>query len=132
MFLNRLNLEEKEAFIQLAHHVARSDNNFSEKEKIVITEYCIEMQIKSVDYHESEFNLVKILDTFKDPEHKKLVLLEIMALVYSDEILHSAEKAILEKIAKHFNLNPSLFTVYKEWAKAALANYALGRALIGI
>ncbi len=32
MFLNRLEKEEKIAFLELAHYVARSDNDFSEKD----------------------------------------------------------------------------------------------------
>ena len=31
MFLNRLEKEEKIAFLELAHYVARSDNDFSDK-----------------------------------------------------------------------------------------------------
>lgn len=31
MFLNRLNQDEKIAFLELAHHIARSDNNFSKE-----------------------------------------------------------------------------------------------------
>ena len=48
MFLNRLIGEEKIAFLELAHYVARSDNNFSESEKEIISKYCTEMQIDNI------------------------------------------------------------------------------------
>lgn len=36
MFLNRLEKEEKIAFLELAHYVARSDNDFSLSQKDII------------------------------------------------------------------------------------------------
>ena len=41
MFLNRLEKEEKIAFLELAHYVARSDNDFSLSQKDIINNYCI-------------------------------------------------------------------------------------------
>jgi galactose-1-phosphate uridylyltransferase len=45
MFLNRLENEEKVAFLELAHHIARSDDDFSDQQKEIIATYCMEMQI---------------------------------------------------------------------------------------
>ena len=36
MFLNQLNKEEKIAFLELVHYIARSDNDFSKAEKTTI------------------------------------------------------------------------------------------------
>lgn len=132
MFLNKLNTEEKKSFLQLAHHVARIDDEFSEKQKTIISEYCVEMQIEDAGYNGNEFKLEQALSVFTDSKNQKIALLEIMALVYSDGVLHSAEETVLQKIVEQFGLNPNVSTVYKEWAKAALAIYAQGKSLVEI
>ena len=130
MFLNRLEKEEKIAFLELAHYVARSDNDFSDKEKNVINIYCTEMQISDVDYDKSSFNLGLTLSKIKSSQSQKIILLEIMALIYSDNILHQSEEIILQDIINKFQLDSKLIPIYAEWSKAILALSIQGEALI--
>ena len=46
MLLMKLEAREKFAFLQLAHYLARVDNNFGKEEEEVILEYCDEMGIE--------------------------------------------------------------------------------------
>lgn len=130
MFLNRLSLSEKEAFLSLAHHIANIDESFSKEEQRIIDKYCMEMQIDDVDYKPQEFNFEAVLSTFESESHQKIVLLEIMALIYSDGYLHQAEENVLSEIVAFFELNPNLAIVYKEWAKSILSLFIQGEALI--
>ena len=130
MFLNKLDNKEKIAFLELAHHIARSDNDFSDKQKEIISTYCLEMQIKDIAYKEDGYNLDITLSKFKNDDNKKVVLLEVMALVYSDNILHKEEKKILDVMIAKFNLNPILIDVYSESTKSILAITAQGHALL--
>ncbi|PWE23566.1 hypothetical protein DF188_02525 [Aliarcobacter skirrowii] len=130
MFLNRLEKEEKIAFLELAHYVARSDNDFSDKEKNVINIYCTEMQISDVDFDKSSFNLGLTLSKIKSSQSQKIILLEIMALIYSDNILHQSEEIILQDIINKFQLDSKLIPIYAEWSKAILALSMQGEALI--
>ncbi|MBP7025618.1 MAG: hypothetical protein KBE24_11415 [Fusobacteriaceae bacterium] len=130
MFLNRLEKEEKIAFLELAHYVARSDNDFSDKEKNVINIYCTEMQISDVDFDKSSFNLGLTLSKIKSSQSQKIILLEIMALIYSDNILHQSEEIILQDIINKFQLDSKLIPIYAEWSKAILALSIQGEALI--
>lgn len=130
MFLNRLTLEEKEAFLHLAHYIAHVDDDFSQKERDIIDKYCMEMQIDDVEWSEEKFQRGAVLDVFQEESHKKIVLLEIMALVFSDGYLHQEEEQTLDEIVKHFGLNPNLGVVYKEWAKSILSLFVQGEALI--
>lgn len=132
MFLNRLSEEEKKAFLELAHHVARVDDNFHDQEQIIIDKYCMEMQMDDIEYDESSFDIENTLSIIKEESNKKIVLLEVMALVYSDNILHPAEEKVLNKIVTLFKLNPNLAIVYKEWAKSILSLFTQGEALIHI
>ncbi len=130
MFLNRLNEKEKIDFLKLAHYIAHSDNDFSNKEKETMAIYCAEMQINDIDFDKANFDLDSTLLEIESSQSQKIVLLEIMALVYSDNILHQSEQEVLEKIVNKFNLNPKLASVYAEWSKAILALTIQGMSLI--
>ncbi|PCM45944.1 TerB family tellurite resistance protein [Marinobacter sp. ANT_B65] len=130
MFLNRLTLKEKQAFLTLAHHVANIDEDFSKEERVIIDKYCMEMQIDDVEYDPDNFDLDDVLEVFEDDGHKKIALLELMALVFSDGQLHSAEEITINEIVERFGLNPNLAIVYKEWAKSILSLFIQGEALI--
>lgn len=130
MFLNRLEKEEKIAFLELAHYVARSDNDFSLSQKDIINNYCIEMQIENIEFNVNKFDIYNTLGKITNKKSQKIVLLEIMALIYSDNFLHEEERKVLEKILEEFNLNYNLATVYGEWAKAILSLYIQGNALV--
>jgi len=132
MFLDRLKKKEKVAFLELAHHMARSDNDFSESQKSIIAKYCMEMQIDDIKYNKNNFNLKKVLSKFKSKSSQKIALLEIVALVYSDNILHSEEKRVLDLMIKNFRLKKSLVVIYSQWSKSILALYAQGQALIDL
>lgn len=132
MFLNRLNPWEKSAFLLIAHHVAHADGEFCDREQLIIDKYCMEMQVDDVDYSTSDFNLADNLAVFERDSHKKIALLELMALVFSDEVYHPAEKAVIDEIVEIFELNPNLAVVYKEWAKSILSLFIQGEALIHI
>ena len=71
MFLNRLEGNEKKAFLMLAHHIARSDGDFSESQENIISKYCMEMQIDDVTYEEEEFNLIQVLEEVESPSSQK-------------------------------------------------------------
>jgi len=130
MFLNRLTYEEKEAFLLLAHHVAHSDNNLSVDEELVIDKYSMEMQMDDIEYDETKFNLTEVLSTFTQDSHKKIALLEIMALVYADGVVAEEEENLIKAMISQFDLNPNLAVVYREWSKSILSLFVQGEALI--
>ena len=131
MFLNRLNAEEKTAFLVLAQHVARSDADFSAEERIVIAKYCMEMQIDDLDdCDDSNFNLEQVLNRFDTISHRNIMLLELMVLVYADGRLARQESLLINRFVEHCHINPNLSIIYKEWAKNILSLYLQGEALI--
>jgi len=130
MFLNRLNKEEKVAFLELAHHVARSDGDFADEEKEIISKYCMEMQIEDIEFEEEKFDIYTTLGKIEKERSRKIVILEIMALIYADNFLHEEERKVLEKMLEEFDLSYNLAIVYTEWSKAMLSLYTQGNALI--
>jgi len=130
MFLNKLNSEEKVAFLKLAHHIARSDGDFDEEEKLTISTYSMEMGIDDTGYNQDTFNLKDTLSIISNMQSRKIVLMEIMALVYADDIVSESERKILSSITTSFELEYSEAVICKEWAKATLALVAQGQAII--
>jgi len=129
MFLNKLEEDEKIAFLKLAHYIARSDDDFTENEQETISTYCMEMQVEDIVYDKDNFNLNDTLEVIKSKENQKIVLLEIMALIFSDG-LHKEEQRILNVIIKKYNIDKILILVYAEWSKAILSIVNQGQALI--
>ncbi|BCZ19954.1 hypothetical protein NHP190012_15960 [Helicobacter sp. NHP19-012] len=137
MFLGALNAEEKKAFLQIAHHFAWSNDDFSDAQKEVIATYCLEMQIEDIDYKADQFDLKATLGVFKQKEHQKIVLLETMALAMADrlthlEALHEGERAVLDTMIQSFGLKPNLARIYADWTKAMLVLTDQGKNLIAL
>ncbi|TLX46087.1 TerB family tellurite resistance protein [Pseudoalteromonas phenolica] len=130
MFLNRLTINEKQAFLVLAHHVAHSDNDFSMEEEILIAKYCMEMQMDDIEYDEARFDLASVLNTFECDSHQKIALLELMALIHADGNVAKEEQQLLNDMVAHFGLNPNLVIIYREWSKNILSLFTQGEALI--
>ncbi|BEG57192.1 hypothetical protein NHP21005_08800 [Helicobacter sp. NHP21005] len=137
MFLGALNAEEKRAFLQIAHHFAWSNHDFSDAQRGVIATYCLEMQIEDITYEADQFDLKSTLGVFKQKEHQKIVLLETMALAMADrlthlEALHEGEKEVIDTMVKTFGLEPHLATIYADWTKAMLVLTNQGKNLIAL
>ncbi|RUM43805.1 MAG: TerB family tellurite resistance protein [Hydrogenimonas sp.] len=132
MFLLKLNKNEKKAFLQLAHYVARVDGNFGDEEKVVMQTYAYEMGIEDEGFKENEFNLDRTLESFETDEAKKIVLIEIMALIYADNKVDEKEEEIIENICKKFTITRKKTMLYEEWTKAMLALYKQGELFLSV
>jgi len=132
MFLNRLNSKEKVSFLELAHHVARSDGDFTKDEKSIVESYCFEMQIEDIEYNEENFKLSKVLAVFENKMSEKVLLLELMALVYSDNKVDCKEQEIIDTIVQSFAINSSLAKIYEEWTKTILSVSSQGALLLEV
>lgn len=140
MFLNLLEKDEKVAFLAIAHHLAWSNNDFSPTQQSVIANYCLEMQIDDISYDkncEEHFSLTDTLAQIKSPRSRRIVLLEAMALVFAEHVvhvdnIHPEEKRVIDEMIKAFNLTKNHALIYSEWTKAVLSLTTQGRALIDL
>ena len=132
MFLNKLDTKSKEVFLQLAHHVARSDESFTDMQKSLIGGYLKEMNISDVEYNNETFSLSECIKNVTDKEYQKIILIEILAIVYTDNVMHPAEKEIIDTIVDTWNINSSLVVVYGEWSRSLLSLYIQVEALLDL
>ena len=99
MFLNSLNMEEKNAFYSIALDVISADGILSSKEELLLSQYLEEMNIDRSSV--KPVVLEDALDVIKasgDSISKKIYL-ELYALSMCDEDFNESEKQLLEYIA---------------------------------
>lgn len=128
MLLMKLEAREKFAFLQLAHYLARVDNNFGNDEEEFILEYCDEMGIENIDNFDIEnFNLEATLNNFKSQRSRKIVLLELMILVHIDNIFNINEQILIEKISKIFGIGAKDLNDFSSWGKNVAKLYEVAK-----
>ena len=96
MFLNRLDLVEKEAFISLAVKAAEANGQIADEEYQMIEEYCKEMGIAFFDAKNLQ-SLDKIVRVYSEAseQHKKIAVLELVGLMYADGGYDLKERAFV-------------------------------------
>lgn len=105
MFLGQLSEKEKNAFISLSVHASNSNDVFVEEEKVMIQEYCKEMEIPFFDA-DNAISMDEVVEVFKNSENfiKKIVLLETLGLLYSDGEFDDSEKGFINDYAMKIGL----------------------------
>ncbi len=106
MFLNRLNLTEKGAFVSMAFHAAKANGQVEEEEKIMIGEYCKEMGLTLPD-DVTVKPMNELMDVYSnsDLQHKKIVVLEIIGMMYADGEYDNDEKEFVKSLAQKLELS---------------------------
>ena len=131
MLLMKLQPKEKFSFLQLAHYLARIDNEYGEKEEEIILEYCAEMGIENDnDFELDDFNLEDTLKDFKSNKSKKIVILELMILIHADDKFDLKERTLITEINTAFDFSIKDIEFYSQWGKAVAALYSQGRLFI--
>jgi len=122
----KLNNKEKFAFLQLAYYLAYIDGEFQEKEETIIDEYCAEMGIEKTHFDLDTFNLEETLNDIQTHKSKKIVVLELMILIHSDDRFHELEEKVLNIITESFSISKKQLALYSQWGKIASALYIQG------
>ena len=131
MLLMKLEAKEKFSFLQLAHYLARIDNDYGEKEQEIILEYCAEMGIENDDdFDINEFSLEQTLKDFKSTKSKKIVVLELMILIHADDKFDLKERQLISKINNTFKLEDDSLEFCSQWGKGVAALYSQGKLFI--
>lgn len=131
MLLMKLETKEKFSFLQLAHYLARIDNNFGEKEVEILKEYCTEMGIDFIDSFDMDsFCLEEILSHFKSKKSQKIVLLELMILIHIDNDFHVNEQELIKKITDKFEISLDDAGDFSQWGKSVAMLYQVANIFI--
>ena len=99
MFLHLLKDNEKEAFIDLCRLAAACNGSVSEEEEITIEQYCAEMGISFPMSHAQTLEGVLSCFTDSDIRSRKIVVFEIIGLIFADGDFDEKESQFIEKIS---------------------------------
>lgn len=102
MFLNRLSSEQKDLFLDLCIHASMANNDFAEEEKLMIQQYCDEMQLSDVRYEANldlDKSVSKLVEISSKPE-LKMITLELTGLILSDNKYDDFEKTFMHSFAE--------------------------------
>ncbi len=131
MLLMKLQSKEKFSFLQLAHYLARIDNNFGVREEEIILEYCTEMGIENLDSFDIErFSLNDILKDFKSEMSKRIVILELMILIHIDHTFNLNEQNLVKEISNSFGIDLKDVNDYSQWGKSVAMLYEVAKIFI--
>ena len=115
MFLNRLDLREKQTFISLAFNGANINGIVAEEELQMIEEYCKEMDIVLFDSANiKSIDEVIAIFSISDDEIKKIVLLELLGLMYADGDFDDVEKEFVIKVANGIGVSDEKVSAIQE------------------
>ena len=129
MFLNRLELIEKEAFVSLAVKEAEANGHVADEEYQMIEEYCKEMGIAFFDAKNVK-SIEEVISIYSgsSEQNKKIAVLEIIGLMFADGGYDDEEKAFVNKFAEGIGVSQD--SVQK--CEDALGKYIdMSRELLG-
>jgi hypothetical protein len=106
MYLNNLNNDEKNSFLELAKFISEVDGVTSFEEILVINQYLREMGFNE-DFKFQFKSLDEIIKSFEysSLKNKKIVLFEMLVLVYSDNKFCIREEEVINLLVESFNIN---------------------------
>ena len=107
MFLGKLDQLEKEAFVSLAVHAAGANGVVENEEYQMIEEYCQEMGIAFFDARNLK-TMESVISTFSGSEmkHKKIVVLELIGLMYADTDYDDEERSFVKDFTEKIGVLP--------------------------
>jgi len=113
MFLEELQPEEKEAFLELASLIAKVDGKRSIYEYSILEKYQKEMDLEN--YRIKGLDIGDILKTFQSERSKNIVLTELLQLIFSDGVFHDQERESVRMIKEHFGFDADVYESFKDW-----------------
>lgn len=119
MYLSMLSGKQKENFLELAYQMAFIDNDFSEKERIMIESYCHEMWIAVPEVIRAG-SINEIIESMKSEctiLEKKIIIFEILGLALVDGNYDETERKVIEEITKIFEIEETFLTESEDLLK---------------
>lgn len=106
MYLSKLSEKQKNLFLELAYQLALIDNDYSEKEKIMIKSYCDEMgmEVPAAVRAASIDEIISAMNSGCMALEKKIIVFEMLGLAMVDGNYDESEREILAEIMRVFEV----------------------------
>ena len=120
MWLASLTGEQREALLGLAHNVVVSDGVLDPNEESMLDEFRREMSLwpgKETEYLE----LAGIEKIFDSQRSRRVALLNLLRLSYSDGAFEIEEECLLKEISRAFGVTDADFMLLDNWVRRLIA-----------
>ncbi len=101
MFLQVMNNEEKEKFLELVYKIANIDGEYAQEEEELINNYKLELGLSEI----SDTGKVEELVEYFAPKNetlKKIVMFEVVGLLNADDKIEKEEEDLLKLMTEKF------------------------------
>jgi uncharacterized tellurite resistance protein B-like protein len=116
MFLNRLNLDQRKAFLAIAMKIIGADGALDARERQMIESMRYEMALYTeTDLPKGYVSIEEMAKPFDTREAQIVLMLECIALAYADEDFAGEEQKILRELALIFKLPEEEATEMENW-----------------
>lgn len=107
MYLAILTKEEQKLFLELAHHMANVDDDFSSEEAQLTELFRKESNLSEIEYPLQHTPLETIFEKLKRSVkiNQRMIFIEILGLVFADNTLHEKENELLGKLRELFSVS---------------------------
>ena len=103
MFLSSLSLSQKKIFLGLAKEIlVADDNQIDHAEEAYLRGLCSEMYLSYTD--EKKVSKTELVKFFPEVDARRVILLELLALGFSNQDFHQSQDIFTDEIAKHLNI----------------------------
>lgn len=116
MFLNLLTERQKQSFLALATKVVMADGGVVPEENVTLDVRKAEMGGSIMAPPEEIFGAANF-SVFDTPQSRRIVVMELLVLAYSDDEYHVNERPIIEEFAVEFGLTPAEIEKFEDWAR---------------
>lgn len=112
MFLNQLNENEKELYLELCAHAVMADDVFAPDEMESIALICHELMIPNhmPDNDEPVQDILDKLNLIASKQQKNIMILELILLLKKDGTLDATETDFLEQVRVGLEVSEEKFT----------------------
>ena len=97
MYLAKLDLKQKKAFLDACLHIIKADGSIARGELELIEEFCNEMNIKAKKDPELTYDAAIVnLNSVSTPAQRKEILFELCRLTYADNVIQPREEQMVK------------------------------------
>lgn len=106
MFLNLLNSKQKSLFLELAIKAAETNNEVTSEETTLLGEFAREMQIEPMyNTTKDTSSILEQLASDSSQRERKIIIFEILGIMFSDSVYDEKEKLFVKNIAESFDIS---------------------------
>ncbi len=110
--------EHKEAFLELAHRIAKSDGFVNLNELTYIRGWMLELGLESWESTKSaSLTTSDLIGNLQDERLKRIFLAEMLLLIFADGSYTDEEKQIAEHMRELFGCSLETFEKLKAWVE---------------